>query len=281
MMSETDVQDEDEEVLLPQYLSPADRHLKKREAGEHPKISVGDTLGDIKRGIPYGVFIADGERLISLMRGDRRCPVCGEPNALKVDSGMALINELEDRRYEDGGSTTRNDVVDEMDGRGYKPITHRARSNWFVGIASPQAVAEYEEWKEDRGRLTSLKERARRVAANGYVEDNVGRGEITKGVMLAAIYELLDAKEYDARPLLDRNAITKEQLLTVIARLQSVKIQNDPSLHGDEWVKVNEYGVGWGRVEWEIPEWVGNEGLIFDESEIPTVWDDVEPDIPD
>lgn len=271
----------EEEVLLPEYLTPNERHIHLRDTGEHPKIEVDDTIQDVKRGIAYGVYIQKGKRLISLMRGERRCPVCSEPNALTLKNGFAFVNEAYTRKYEDD-EAVESEELRKMEKKGYKAIAHRADSaTWLVGVASPRAVREYEEWRSEKDELDGVRKRARRVAGNPYMEDHSGDGDITKGVLLAAIYELLGADEYDARPLLDRDSVTKDQMLAVISRLQSVKIQNDPGMQGDEWVKVNEYGVDLGDVAWDIPEWVGNEGLLFDEEQIPSVWESVGVEEPD
>lgn len=276
----------DGEVVLPDYLSPVERHDARQSADMHPAIEWDDPiLRNRERfgGNPAGrremLFISSDDKLIAWLNG--RCPVCQEEGTLTMvtERRGTFCKGITVRR-----SDGRNEAWDwnqtmlDVEEEGYGIISCRAPGDrsetYFVGLAMPDAVEGYEDYQATEDERRQFRETAQELAAMDRPRKSEGFGRngrevslldgaLDHGHLLAAIYESLGLVSYDERELMDRSHATKTQLATILARLQTLETRPRNDLQEADWLKQKQFGITKGRVQWDIPEWVDFDGLNY------------------
>lgn len=260
---------------LPAAMSRRERHLTLLEHGMHPTIDMDTGFWEVVRGVDHGVSIKDGDRLIGFLTRNE-CPVCHETGRLRLRTKMkdgdltnpsyTFIRGVKTREpdgSDNDNNWIQNETVNRLEERYVIPIT--CGHDYFVGVARESAAREYLDWENSQKARDEFKQQARQLIEERDPPRLFGKG-YSKGLILAAIYEELDARSYDARDLIDRDRLTKGQLFTVLVRLKSMTVSNHPDYTESDWLIVRDFGVQNGDVEWHIPEWVDFEGLTYSDN---------------
>lgn len=254
-------------TALPDYKTPWERHLDAQARGDHPTIEDGDGWAKFTYRNADTLHARDGDELIALTE-DSECPVCGGRGTIVpryarkgdgiADPSWAFV------RWADGSS----EAVEQFKKRGFYPIICRppgsaGRPRCFLGVARRKAVEAYEEFRKNKAEYGSFRSSARSLANRDYPEEIQGRGH-SHGLLLATIYEMLGADQYDYRDLHGRTNVTKGHLVAIIRRLMHLEFQHRGDWTADWWKAEQDFGKACG-VEWSIPGWVDQDDIVADD----------------
>jgi len=273
-MTQPQTADSTDRDPLPATSSPTEFHTNSIAAGTHPSIEWGDSYRDVRFSDTGGFLITDTDDLIGFAEHGR-CPVCGRTGSVAprytraddevTDPSFTFVRGVTNRKNIDGDGLENNSAIERLEAHGYYPVVCRAGTKaYYIGLAARAAVEGYHEWKrtqDDREQFRSL---ASALAHDPHLDEAFGAG-YSKGVLVAAIYEQLDAVSYDETALMDRGNVTKGHLLTILSRLQSLDTTPRSGWSPDEWGYRQEFGITNGRVEWHVPEWALTDGLNWSE----------------